>query len=387
MSLWIQHGYGKGDKIWRIAKEALLGGVVLSPADEKRAQLAELHKDLRDAEIPALLDPQLYVYNIDGAVGRCHKSHGLVFEDVQWSLSASQVARHVDAVVDANKAIGTRTILAPSPLQATFMDFWSPLALQYARTALESAGKRAVWGSVIVGEEGLGDWDDIETWLDAATQLDLAGFYVVIARSSVPYPEAWDYKRLSNYLRLVYRLRKADYEIVAGYTDLEALPLSAVGAQPASGWFYTQRRFTETKWRRGVGGQPPTPRVLSDSLLVPLLIHEAQPIANSSRAGWVSSDESVRSAVSRGDWSLGSSRSQHLHQLGSLLADVEEGNSTGARIDRLGSKLRVAVNRLRQLGAEGLLVSAPSYVRLVESIGKAVEEFASAEGPFTSRSA
>ncbi len=380
MSIWVQHGYGKGDKIERLLEADGLSGVVLSPADETRSQMSGLVSSLKDSDIEFVLDPQLYVYTIEAGVGRCHKSHQLDFTgQVHWSLSASAIKGHVDAVIAANKALGIRTLVSPSPLQATFLDFWSPLALQYARTTLEGAGRRPVFASVIVEEEGLGDWETIEAWLDTATQLEVAGFYVIIARNDVPYPEAWNYKRLANYMRLIYRLHDAEYRVITGYTDIEALALAAVGGQPATGWFYTQRRFTKGKWRRGGGGQAPIPRILSESLLVPLQAPEALRILRSQQAALVTSDQAARQLLLAGNWSLGSARFQFLGQLAKLVNEVKKEDTVPERVGLVAKKMSTAASRIRQLGGAGLLVTAPSYERVVESIRRAVDEFVTVE--------
>src|SRR2546428_7519265 len=120
MSFWIQHGYGKGDKLDRLADAGALGGVVLSPADEDRPGLVALSANLRDRSIAAVLDPQLYVYSIPGGTGRCHDKNELEFPDLAWSEGTKVVEKHVEAVIAANKRLRLETYVAPSPLPSTF---------------------------------------------------------------------------------------------------------------------------------------------------------------------------------------------------------------------------------------------------------------------------
>jgi hypothetical protein len=84
-SFWVQQGYGKSDKIERLYDAGLLGGVLLSPADEEPPALQATRESTPDIEV--LLDPQTYVYSIPGGTARCHEAHGLAVPNLNWRLS------------------------------------------------------------------------------------------------------------------------------------------------------------------------------------------------------------------------------------------------------------------------------------------------------------
>ena len=71
MSMWIQHGYGKGTKIDAVAATGRIGGVVLSPGDEEPAALRATARTAVDLGLAVLLDPQLYVHTFNGGAARC----------------------------------------------------------------------------------------------------------------------------------------------------------------------------------------------------------------------------------------------------------------------------------------------------------------------------
>lgn len=378
MSFWIQHGYGKGIKIAELVDAERLSGAVLSPADEERDALARLVESLADDDVPALLDPQLYIHSVDGAVARCHETHGLEFADVRWSASARTVASHVDAVVDANRALGIDRVVAPTPFQSAFVDNWASVALQYARTTAEVAGE-STYASLVIDEAAFADWSAAEEWLDEASQLEVAGFYVVVARDSSPYPNSWDPEKLSGYLRLAYRLLQNEYKMLAGYTDLEGLALAAIGADNASGWYYSQRRFNVEKWRPGGGGRAPLPRVMSDRLLVPLQLEEAQRIVRSNVADRFSGDAALRAAVIGGGWGITQSRQQYLDVMADLTSVFSEGSSQSRRVSDAIARMKAAEENLRMLGQRGFLTNAPGYLRVVESAREALQSAADQE--------
>jgi hypothetical protein len=378
MSIWIQHGYGKGDKPERLADSNRLAGVVLSPADDEPDSLRVFADQLHDWEVQRLLDPQLYVYSIEGGTGRCHDTHGLDFADVRWSASAKAIESHVDAVIAANKAIGIDRVVAPTPLQSGFLDFWAPVALQYARTTTDVAGAETL-ASLVIEEGALADWDSAEEWLDEASQLDVAGFYLIVARAAGPYPTAWSATKLCNYLRLIHRLIQNEYTVLAGYTDIEAIALAAIGAETATGWFYSQRRFTEGKWKPGSGGRAAIPRVMSDRLLVPVQLQEAERILRSNLSGSLTADGSLRSTVLGGSWGATQARQQFLDSMADLCSEFATGDVLKDRVSAAIVRVDRAHGELSTLAGRGLLPGAPEYIRLVQAIADALKCFRQSE--------
>ena len=140
-SFWVQHGYGKSDKIKRLYDAGLLGGVLLSPADEDHTALQGTRESTPDVEV--LLDPQTYVYSIPGGTARCHDAHGLDIPNLNWGMPASEVEAVVQAVINANDRLGVADLIAPTCVQRSLNDVWTSLALQMARTTISIVGGSA----------------------------------------------------------------------------------------------------------------------------------------------------------------------------------------------------------------------------------------------------
>ena len=66
MSLLIQHGYGKSDKIERAISEGKVRGVILSPKDETPESLKDYIRalDRITPKVSVLFDPQFYASTI-----------------------------------------------------------------------------------------------------------------------------------------------------------------------------------------------------------------------------------------------------------------------------------------------------------------------------------
>jgi hypothetical protein len=380
VTLFAQHGYGKADKLNRLGTGGHIGGVVLSPADEGRDTMLQTVRDMRARGVTTLLDPQTYVYSIPDAVARCHDEFGLDFAPITWgSLTAADVERHVEAVIAANDELNTDgPIIAPSPRQVSFADPWTPFALQYARATLTASAGRSVLASVLIEEEGLGDWTAIEQWLDVATTLEVAGFYLVVGRRG-DYPVAWDAGLLANLLRLIYRLAVLNaYRVVLGYSDISGLASIAVGAEAiAAGWNYRQRQFVTDRWIPRQGGQQALPRVTSIGLLAPILaVGEGQAASRSPVGDRVMGNPTLQARIASdpGSWSNPEAQIQHLELLSAILRDVEAQGGASLRLDRLGRLVgdaRTLMAELTRAGARVAPVHTTSLVAMASAVGTA----------------
>ncbi len=383
MTLWIQHGYGKSDKIDRLADEGAIAGVILSPADEEQGTLAATAAAARDRGLNVLLDPQVYVGTITGGTARCHDSHGLDLGRIHWGLNPREIGDHVRAVVSAHDALGIQQICSPTCIQRGFTDAWTTLAIQYARATLDVA--EDVYVSVAVEETALGDWGPIEDWLDVVTTLDSRGFYLMIVRTSGDYPHPWNQTRLTNLLRLIHRLSVLNnYEVVLGYADAEGLLAQAAGARAfGSGWYYTLRAFTELKWQPSSGGRAARARVTSPSLLTPFRAEdEGHRIARSTVGNAVFPDAALADRLARtpAGWSLPDSWFQHLSTLGVSANALEAAGSLRDEREHLRRTLNDALSFFQDLRNEEVLLPTHYQTRVTTYLA-ALTDFEDQEHP------
>jgi hypothetical protein len=387
MTFFIQHGYGKGSKIAQVSQEGNVSGIILSPADEDPAALAATAQDGRNRGLQVMLDPQTYVYAVTPAgSGRSHEANGIDLTDLHWSQSAAATTAQVQAVERANTAIGiSAKKIAPTVLQGSFADIWTPLAIQYARTASSEWGAANTLASIAVDDAAFADWRTVEDWLDVATTLDVAGFYLLVDRRRRDYPPLpWDKVRLKNVLRLIYRLSVLnDYEVVWGYSDFEGMLGLAAGADAAAtGWSYSLRQFTVYKWQPSpAGGQAPTPRFSLARLWAPVRAEaEAAPLFASDLRDELFGATYVRrfGDDSFASWSRLEAQEQHLRLLARLAQRVVTEGDVVARVDATRVWLESARERLQRASREGIALQ-PSYLARVENYLGAIDGFAEAE--------
>ncbi|MFD5276099.1 hypothetical protein ACFWIX_00920 [Pseudarthrobacter sp. NPDC058362] len=388
MTFVVQHGYGKSDKIDVVADLASVSSVVLSPTDEEPGTMELTVARLKARGIRPLLDPQTYLYTAGVDLGgRCHAEHGLNFSPIRWSQSPRDVESVIASVGLANSEVGIDAIIAPSVLQSSFDDIWTPLGVQYARAAAEAWPGREVYASAVFEEMAFGGWEQINDWLDEITTIDLTGFYLLTNhRTAAAYPAiGWDADRLANTMRMIYTLTEInDYELLWGYSDIEGLLGIAAGATgSATGWHNSLRRFSVDKWRPKSGGAQPIPRRFVNSLLSPLRLDGELSAIPTVGAGALPSgsgaDLHFQNYIDDPEsWKRGIAQKHHMVSVAGLVTELAT-LSVPLRLDTVQSWISSSLQLFETLSKQNLVFER-SYVNKLRVLARAVETFREAEG-------
>lgn len=384
--LYIQHGYGKSNKIQRVADEARLAGVILSPAHEDMHKLAATADDCRSRGLEVLLDPQSYIYSLSPqGFARKHAAHQIEFSDLHWSQTADTLNGHVDAVLVANQNIGNKDgwLVAPAPHQANLTDYWMPAALQYGRTSAKKWGSAQTIATIVIDENVLRSWDDLQRWLDPLTTLDVAGFYLLVNRKGYVYPgSAWDADALANLLRVIYTLTEInDYKVIWGYSDIEGLLGLAAGASAiASGWSQGLRFFSTAKWNETQRGSAANPRVYLPRLWTPVRDNEAEDLLATAagRAAFMPRLAQRFDDRGFGSWDLPEAQVHHLSTLARVAERISSIEVGGPRLDTVSDSLHAAIARLDNIAKAGLTLERRHATR-VKSYRDAIDVFRKSE--------
>ncbi len=286
--LLAQTGYGRGNKIHTALGEDLVGGVILSPKDERRERLEECVSDLRDRHADAwiMVDPQFYATTVsvprDGRLPEYnyYADHAPLSRN---QFSPRQIARYVHACLDyQNDLPGISHILSPSVLFDDFRDSWSQIALNMAEASIDHHDNLTdappLLVTVVTSELALRNATGLGEFLDALSGLEVDGFYLLLNRSSSGYQAAMDTRAMENLLYFVHVLAHLnDYQVVVGYSDWLGFLLHAAGASAtATGWHQSLRQFSMARFEPAGGGRRPRKRysstpLLSNSLIIPEL--------------------------------------------------------------------------------------------------------------------
>lgn len=375
---YIQHGYGKSQKIHAVVADGHVSGVILSPGHEDAATLESTAAACQNAGLDVLVDPQSYIYSTkpQGAL-RFHARNGVELTSMHWSAAATSVLAHLSSIEAMAARVGARRrIIAPAPYHSTLADYWMPAGLQYARTAQSQWSGSEVFASIVISQDALSDWATVQDWLDAATLLDVHGFYLIVGRTGSPYPPfPWNPRNLANLLRVIHTLSVINgYEVIWGYADIDGLLGLAAGANGiASGWSYSLRQFSIDRYfQERSGGAQPVPRILIPELLSTLRTSEVADIMEIAVEGALNSLDG-RSPEQIAELGNPEAQVAHLIQL-ARLADAVSALPLDRRLGVVREWIVSALQRLHDLAGQHVTIEARHVARL-RSYAEALELF------------
>lgn len=253
--------------------------------------------------------------------------------------------------------------------------------MQFARTASQAWGPGQTIATLAVDEAGLSDWLAIERWLDVATTLPVRGFYILVSRDSSSYPgPPWAPTKLANLMRLIHALGELnELEVIWGFSDFEGLLGLAAGARTmASGWSYSLRRFSSSKWTSpATGGRAPTVRTHLNRLWsLPRAETETAPLFASdqrdeifTRAEIARFEETPFEALSRVEAQV-----DHMNALASRADWLSAERDISARVGTVETSLDDAIALWDSISTTGLLTD-PSYRNRVVAFRDALRLF------------
>ncbi|MFO0966104.1 MAG: hypothetical protein U0793_11050 [Gemmataceae bacterium] len=335
MTILVQHGHGKSDKIDDALAAGTVGGVILAPRNEKPDNLAACMRTLANGhDCELLIDPQIYVSAFAPANTRFLTEYNYFHGGLSASdFTLRRIRTLVAEAIDFQVSSGVTSILSPTVLFDSFTDRWFQIALNLADASLEYHaglyGETPLLLGFVLAEEALAAELEVNRFLDTVTQdgWGMQGFYLVVSRHEGTYNQDCDSSRLANLLYAVHVLGHVNsLRVVLGYTDFLGIPLRAVGASAfACGWSQGLRQFVRKNFlQRPPGGQPARDRYSSGPLLNSIFLQELQDIFEVGRLDDVLSgvdlDEVITSATSpqAASWNLAVSQQHHWQTLHAL---------------------------------------------------------------------
>jgi len=349
MSLLIQQGYGKGDKINVCMEKKIVNGVILSPRDDTINNIEDLIKDIyeKDNKSKIIFDPQFYYSTyIDGTYKKLNDAEYFPGHIKLSELrSFRNINHYVTSTLDFQNDLGLGVLVSPTILVPNFSDRQAQISLSLAEESASYSKKigKELLVSLVFKESALNETSNVHEFLNELTTLDVKGFYITVARNTVNYDQTFDdHTSLSNLLTMIYSLGEInEYEVIMGYSDIIGLLYLTVGATYIStGWHNSSKKFTEQQRILPVsGGRQPRERYTSIPLLNSIRTTELDSIYkqfNDDDFKIFLSNAPRENIIKTGTPSDGWSRNHsHIHHWGSLNKYIS--NIAGMTIeDRVG---------------------------------------------------
>lgn len=389
MAILAQHGHGKGDKVDIGLSSGVIDGVVLSPRHEEPDRLSEYVVVLRDSRgdnCVILVDPQFYLSAL-GAVNEgklpdySYYRPGLTRRSF---IRGSSLQEYAQETLEFQSQLPLSAVIAPSVLFRDFRDPWSQIALSIGEESIAAWTRQAnglpLMIPLVFNETALHHRDALNEFLDVISVWEVEGFYVVVEREDSSYPSLFDENVLANLMYLTYVLAILNgFRLIFGYTDLETVPLQAVGAAAcATGWYNNLRQFNVPWSDPGIRRQPrarytSTP-LLASVLVVPELttavdLGLANDLATSSAV-----DGPLLGDPANADWPLRTACLHHWEALAAMAAGASS-NDVRENLDRLVESISTARGTYALLMSAGVPFELRSGPARLDVWQKAVDTF------------
>jgi len=389
MKQYVQHGWGKGDKINRGLTDGVVSGVILSPHDETTSDIGVYVSELahRRTRPDILLDPQLYVSLIaDAAEGKLpqypYYRQNLGLRDFARVRNVQQIVREC---VDFQRNLEVSHIVSPTIFAESFTDRSAQISLTLAQESIDYwqglNDDRPLLISFVFSEFALAHSQQVSEFLDTISLLEADGFYLVVDRANSVYSQDFTPARLAQMMRMIYSLKRSRFQVVCGYSDFINVVYSAVNADAgATGWSQKHKRFNRGRFQPSAGGRRPRDRYSSSKLLNSIFLTELDACQDVQRLRAVKSDTNYDRCFDGSSYPSGISWSLEdgtLHHWASILQLLDRINQTTVRgrVDKLSEMITAALDLYRTLARLGVTFEPPNGPTHLESWAEAITTF------------
>ena len=396
MSVFAQIGYGRGEKIERALEESLIGGVILSPRDERRDRLESSIAQWRrnNGDFKILFDPQFYITIINYHRGSHLEEYEYYNNNAnlgRGDFSGSRIRGYVQNCINYQHNVlgeGLSYIISPTVYFDGFRDNWSQIALDFGLESLDYHGALAnpmpLYITLVISENAFNDMDAMREYLDALTTLNVHGFYIILQRNNGALRNDLNPDLFGKFMYFCYVLSIInEYEILVGYSDWHSLLLEAAGVKfTACGWHQNLKQFNISRFLPSTGGRRPHRRyssipLLSSPLIFPELVDISQANLLSNVLSGSDYDAILSNDPAQGeqDWSDEISCLSHWFSLKLLSERISSIESISDKIQEAANLVENAGTNFNILAAAGITFDPSTGPNFIANWIDALQEF------------
>lgn len=371
MAIYIQHGYGKGEKIDRALEDNSISGVILNPSGEAPEKLQQTIDEYADSGLKIMFDPQFYACVIDNAC--CPRLEGYPYFTSNLKqrdfVSPKKILTYVNNLIEFQDRLNINTIMSPTCIIDSFEGSWNQVALTMAQSSIEfyeeNFIEKDLYISFVISELAFRS-DNIQAlndFITSVTSFNCNNIYLIIERNNRSYRPHMDTDILENILYLIYCLSNRNgINIVCGYADLIGLLYLTVGANAiGTGWHYKLRQFSRSNFEESTGGRQPKDRYTSLPLLSSIFnTPELARIIDEQQLGNVLSDTPydtiiVEDGAVTPRWNQNVSYYHHLFSLNKFSSQINEHPLIEEKIDFVLNKIQNAKESYNTLRRKNII--------------------------------
>jgi len=254
MNIFIQHGYGKSEKIDTALNDNLISGIIFNPKYENVKSLKNYIIELKNINpgIDIIIDTQSYLLSYKNVILGKIEEHGLFefypIDRMSFSdpnIKDKIVENHINTQID----YGVTKIASPSVVIKRFDDAWSQIFLDLSYLSINYLKKVSPNTKMLITLVVSEDAFDIKSegynnFLNYIINLDVYGFYLIISKNSST-KKPFNLENLDSILKFIFVLTYFHkYEVYLGNCDIEGLLFKSAGLKSFStGWFNNLSNF------------------------------------------------------------------------------------------------------------------------------------------------
>jgi hypothetical protein len=195
-----------------------------------------------------------------------------------WDIKPQEIQDFVMEHVDIQKELGTTYLLLPTLRLDSFNSGTAmvdnqikSLSINYIQESLPERQEEFLL-TLCINESAFSVDSEFEAYLQRLTLFSVKGFYIVIESTS-PNSNLTNASILSKVMYMIDTLKRLDYEIYFGYTDVIGLLYTVSGVTGfANGFYKNLKVFQNERFTRNGGGGPIPPRIFLPELLASVRI-------------------------------------------------------------------------------------------------------------------
>lgn len=237
----------------RAVTDGLATDVVISPfaspvnGNGYKASASDNVDRLRDAGATVWFDPMTHALQFPHAGDFRYYDEWDLWDGERNRLTGEQNQKdHIERVLAIQEGLGCMR-LAPTIFLSSPSGLLAQLALDIASVAKQVSGNE-VWLSIAGDSQFWGTGAELDSFVGALDQLEPAGWYLTVVRSTAAIPQAATPEEVFGMMRTVAAL-SADREVVIAHGDLAGLPAIAAGASGVgTGWDARQRSCAQSDY-------------------------------------------------------------------------------------------------------------------------------------------
>lgn len=253
--LMIQQGPAAGPKLEKILASGFCEGVIWDPRDLRPKKINQYIQENEKYDwLLHMMEFKQYYQQFDKSDKKKLKDY-VQFPTAPLDRTFLKQQKNLDDLVfnnfDFQHLVALDYICTPTFYVEDFghriieriIEIW-----QKSVSFIESEGlTKPLFATMVISEKAFSNYDYIGDFLDDLGDLSgsVKGVYFTVDRNEMsPLRHRFDVKSLTNILQFIHDLKLMGLTVIVGFTSVEGLLYSSVGADfVGTGWFYSLRKF------------------------------------------------------------------------------------------------------------------------------------------------